>query len=111
MRKRWNRNRHAGNLPAPDMDIHKNEGKKKILPEVFDIPGSALSGVAHIEMAGNREAIIDGCQGVVEYDENIIKLSTGKMVIKFSGRDLQIKALTHDSAVVSGFILAMEFLV
>jgi sporulation protein YqfC len=112
MRKRKNRNRRAGELPAPEATaIDKAAAKKKILPAVFDIPGSALSGIAHIEMAGNREAVIDGCQGVVEYDENIIKLSTGKMVIKFSGRDLQIKTLTHDSAVVSGFILAMEFLV
>jgi sporulation protein YqfC len=104
MRKIRNRNRRAQDQPdaAPE--------KKSRLPEVFDIPGSAINGIAHIELAGNREAIVDGCQGVLEYDENVIKLTTGKMVIKFMGRGLQIKVLTHDSAVVSGFITNIEFI-
>lgn len=106
MRKKTSRNRHDNGQPeakaAPE--------KKRLLPEVFDIPGMALSGIAHIEMAENREAVVDGCQGVVEYDESTIKLATGKMVIKFTGRGLQIKTLTHDSAVVSGFITAIEFI-
>lgn len=104
MKRRANRNRKAGETPAPPPE------PKRRLSQAFDIPGAALAGICHIEMAENREAVVDGCQGVVEYDETVIKLSTGKMVVKFSGRNLQIKVLTQDSAVVSGFITSMEFL-
>ena len=83
---------------------------KKLLPDIFDIPGSSLPGLSHIELSGNREALVGNCQGVLEYNEDIIKLSTGKMVIKFTGRNLQIKVLTHDSAIVSGFITDIGFI-
>lgn len=104
MGKRSDRNRKSQDDAAPVSHIQKLSG-------ILDIPPSALSGIAQIELAGNREAVIDGCQGVLEYDENTIKLTTGKMSIKFTGRGLQIKVLTHDSAVINGFISNIEFIV
>ena len=80
------------------------------LNRAFDIPQSSLLGNAQIELSGNREAIVDGCHGILEYDENTIKLATGKMSVKFSGRGLQIKVLTPDSAVIEGFISKIEFI-
>lgn len=96
-----NRKNNKETLPASPVER---------LTGMLDIPPSALSGVSQIEIAGNREAVIDGCQGILEYDENNIKLTTGKMAVRFSGRALQIKVLTHDSAVIEGFISNIEFL-
>lgn len=84
---------------------------RKRINEIFDIPYSAMSGTAKIEISDNNEAVIDGCSGILEYSDNIVKLSAGKMAIKFFGRGLEIKALTKDSAVVSGFIMNIEFIV
>lgn len=80
------------------------------LTDILDIPPTAFSGVPQIELAGNREAVIDGCQGILEYDEDNIKIATGKMAVRFTGRGLQIKVLTHDSAVIEGFIRNIEFM-
>lgn len=103
MSKKTDRNRKISEESAPVSPIEKLTG-------ILDIPPSALSGVPQIELAGNREAVIDGCQGILEYDEDSIKLTTGKMSIRFTGRGLQIKVLTHDSAVIEGFIRNIEFL-
>lgn len=103
MRKNKNRNRKSEEetqLPPPP------HGK---LSSLFDIPPSALSGTAQIELSGNREALVEGCKGVLEYDETVVKLATEGMSVKFTGRGLQIKILTHDSAVVTGYILGIEF--
>ncbi|HHY52729.1 MAG TPA: sporulation protein [Clostridiales bacterium] len=81
-----------------------------MLGELFDIPKSAMPGVMQIELAGNTEAVVSGCTGVLEYDENTIRLSGGKMNVRFTGRNLQIKVLTHDSAIITGFILNVEFI-
>lgn len=96
------------NRKNPEDDIPVSNLRK--LTGMLDIPPSALSGIPQIELAGNREAIIDGCQGILEYDDNIIKLTTGKMSVKFTGRGLQLKVLTHDSAVIEGFISNIEFI-
>lgn len=103
MAKKADRNRKATEELTGITAIQKITG-------ALDIPPSALSGIPQIELAGNREAVIDGCQGILEYDENAIKLTTGKMSIKFTGRGLQIKVLTHDSAVIDGFISNIEFM-
>lgn len=86
-----------------------NEGLRR-LSGILDIPPSAMSGVPQIELGGNREAVIDGCQGILEYSEDTIKLAAGKLNMRFLGRGLQIRVLTHDSAVIEGFITSIEFL-
>lgn len=51
---------------------------KEKLTQELEIPQAALRGVSHMELSGNREAIVEGCKGVVEYDEGIIRLNLGK---------------------------------
>ena len=82
---------------------------KGALRELFDIPRAAMGGTMQIEISGNTEAIVAGCTGVLEYDESIIRLSGNKMTVKFTGRNLQIKALDQNSAIIEGYILNMEF--
>lgn len=103
MNKKPDRNRKMIGESASATHIKK-------LHEMLDIPPSAMAGIPQIEIAGNREAIVNGCQGVLEYDENVVKLAAGKMSIKFTGRGLQIKILTHDSAVIDGYITGVEFI-
>lgn len=70
---------------------------------------NVLSSV-HIEMKSNRELILEGCQKIEEYDENIVKIKVPKMCISVFGRNLELRCLTPDSLVVSGFISSVEFL-
>lgn len=70
---------------------------------------SILSSV-HIEMRSNRELVLEGCQKIEEYDENIVKIKVPKMWISVFGRDLELRCLNSDSLIVSGFISCVEFL-
>ena len=96
--------RNRGSSPK-DEQVPKGAFK-----EMFDIPHSALGGTMYIELSGNTEAVVGGCSGVLEYDENVIRLAGNKMSVKFTGRRLQLKVLTHDSAIIEGFILGVEFI-
>ena len=69
-----------------------------------------MPNCAHFEMNSNREVSIEGCKGILQYDENIIRINTGKMVTSFLGRNLSIKCLTPDSLIVQGFITSIEFI-
>ena len=90
-------------------------GKRKLdaltgrLGNEFEIPQSAFCGMVHIELNGNTEAIVDGCRGVVEYDESIIRLNTGKLIVRFSGTCLSIRTLSMNQAVVCGCIESIDF--
>ena len=69
-----------------------------------------LSGV-HMEINGNREIILEGSRGVVEYGENSIKINTGKYIISFQGRGLHIKCMTDCDIVIHGFITSIEYII
>ncbi len=68
-----------------------------------------LSSV-HMEVNGNREVILEGNRGVVEYSENSIKINTGKYIISFQGRGLHIKCMTDCDIVIHGFITSIEYI-
>ena len=102
MKGKRNRNRKEAPPESPA------DARTKIT-EIFDIPQAALAGASQMEISGNREAVVDGCLGVLAYDEDMIRLALRGMIATFRGRGLQIRVLTHDSAIVGGYITNIEF--
>lgn len=72
---------------------------------------AGLGMTTHMEINGNTEAIVEGCSGVLEYDTDVVRIRTGKRIVRFTGRGLAIKCLTSESLVVTGFFTGIEFLV
>lgn len=74
-----------------------------------DIASIAVPGVSHIELMGNREAVIDECAGILEYGDSCVRLRAGNIVVKISGSELTIASMNVRQAVVAGNIAALEF--
>jgi sporulation protein YqfC len=62
-----------------------------------------------MEINGNNEVIVEGCNGVLEYGTDVVRIKAGKLIVRFSGRGLVIKCLTSDSLVVTGYLTGIEF--
>lgn len=77
----------------------------------LELPSALLANVTHMEFNGNSQVTVEGCGGILEYSGEVIRVKTGKMVTKFSGRNLQIRCLREDSLLVEGFVTAVEFLI
>lgn len=71
---------------------------------------AGLSMPTHMEINGNTEAEVDGCSGILEYDTEVARIRTGRMTVRFEGRNLTIKCLTADSLVVAGFLTGIFFM-
>lgn len=63
----------------------------------------------NIELFGNRQIIIDGCEGVVDYCEDFLKLDLGKMLLKVTGRGLVIESYIYEQIDLRGEIVSVEF--
>ncbi|MDR1467053.1 MAG: YabP/YqfC family sporulation protein [Oscillospiraceae bacterium] len=101
MRKKSNKTT-KNNLALAGEKIYKATKK-------MQLPPGLLPNVPHIEMNGNREIVVEGSKGVLDYDENIVRIDIGKMIMIFSGRNLNLKCLTQDSLIVEGFVTTIEF--
>lgn len=101
MNRRAHRNRKQSEQPVRE---------KGALPPLLEMPPSILPDYAQLELYGNRELVIDGCKGILEYSEELIRLNLGKNLTKITGRSLQIKCMTASSVVIEGYILSLEFI-
>ncbi len=68
-----------------------------------------MEGSPFIQLTGNRSAVVDGCDGIVDYDNEKVILRAGRLTVRFSGRELRLKRLTESAAVIEGFISAVEY--
>lgn len=62
-----------------------------------------------IELHGNRVAVIDGCDGIVDYDDNKVVVNMNRLIAELTGKKLKLKLLTENSAVVEGFIFGVHY--
>ncbi len=67
------------------------------------------SGGAVIAVTGNRSAVVDGCDGIVDYDSEKVILRAGRLMVQIHGRDLRLRRLTENGAVVEGVISSLEY--
>ena len=61
------------------------------------------------EICGNRNAVIDGCVGVIDYTDSLVCVKAGRLKISVVGRDLRLTVLTDCTAVVEGYIAKVEY--
>lgn len=80
-------------------------GKARMPSELQNIMQSG----AHIEMFSNREAIVDGIRGVLEYNDCYIKLNTGRGTLEITGSMLEISSLDAEGLIICGKIEKLEF--
>lgn len=71
----------------------------------------ALLGALHMEIIGNREVILEGNRGILEYTDQSIKINAGKCIIAFGGRGLHIQCMSECDVVIRGFITSIEYLI
>ncbi|MBO7318603.1 MAG: YabP/YqfC family sporulation protein [Clostridia bacterium] len=64
----------------------------------------------HITFNACKEAIVEGSRGVLEYKSDTVRVNCGKYILKFKGDNLCIRAPDTQEVVISGEIIAMEFL-
>ncbi|MCL2107489.1 MAG: YabP/YqfC family sporulation protein [Oscillospiraceae bacterium] len=102
------RNRKAIQAPGKTGHGHGMDPVRR-LGEALDLPGEMLPGFSHIEMMGNRQAIIGGVKGVLAYSETAIALNLGALVITFEGLELTIKSYQLEQVILNGAITEIRF--
>lgn len=76
---------------------------------LFELP--PIGGSPCIELNGNREAVIEGSKGVLEYADDCVRVNTAAMVISLRGRGLNLRCISDSALIIDGFITGIEFTV
>ena len=78
--------------------------------QALDLPTGVLTVAPRIELSGNRRALVENCERILEYDEDHICLCTAAGTVRFTGRELRLPCRTAEGMVITGRLLSGEFL-
>lgn len=94
--------------PEPSADSTLSRAAQRIGKEL-DLPPEILPGFSSLEMLGNREAVVAGVKGVLDYSDCKIVLNMGSLIESFAGVDLRIRSYAGEQVILSGHIMTVEF--
>ena len=78
--------------------------------KLFDLPADALAGAPRVEIVGDGELRMGPHRGILAYGPDEIHISGGSMVVAVRGRGLELRAMTPEELLITGTIMAIEFM-
>lgn len=77
--------------------------------EGLNLPKDLMLGVPVVTLTGNHEAIVINYKGILEYENNLIRLQTKHEKITIEGNDLLIDYYTGEEMKIAGRISGVYY--
>lgn len=97
----------AGRNPENE---NSKAGLREKFAEMLDLPKEIVLNIPKTTIVGNRDMMIENFKGVMEYEDDRIRVNTGTGVVKITGVRLLIREITSEDIIISGDIHALEFI-
>ena len=79
------------------------------MAELFDLPADLVAGLAHLELLGDRQLLLEGHGGILSYSDTRIDVSLGGMTLRIEGAGLALRSMTDRELRVRGRIDGVSF--
>lgn len=76
--------------------------------ERLDLPGELAIGVPDMQLVGSRQFFMMQHKGVVAYSPETVEIDGGTMLVRLTGKGLQLLAMTETEIRVAGCIEKVE---
>lgn len=90
----------------------KKASKKKAqnkLDRILDLPIEVSTNEPKVTIISFEKLLVENYKGILEYDENMIKIGTYIGIINIVGRDMTLNEMTSDDVMVKGEIDSIDF--
>lgn len=92
------------------MEIEKQEHSlKEKFVNICRIPKEVVMGYSLVSILGNTELIIENYRGILEFDDEIIRILGKIGQIKIYGKHLKIEYYTNEEMKIIGIIEGIEY--
>lgn len=90
-------------------ETQKNKEKWNLFKFKDSVIDDDLIKGVHIELFYNKQAVIEGCLGVYEYNDTYLKLRLKNGAVIFSGENFDIVNFENQTMTVKGKITSLEY--
>jgi sporulation protein YqfC len=88
----------------------KKEKVKRGIAGALSLPKEIILNLPMISILGSEEITIENYKGVVEYTDEVVRISTSRGIIRIEGRKLVLRQITAETISVAGGLKKVEFL-
>lgn len=81
-------------------------GFRERLEKALEMPIELLNNYPRITVLGKESVFIENYKAIIEYEENLIRISNN---VSIYGKELNVEEITADDMLVSGKIKTIEF--
>ena len=85
-------------------------GLRKNMAEALELPKEIMLGLPLVSLLGREEVTIENYKGILEYNEETVRIGTAAGVLRLRGKGLCLKQLTAECLVITGALEGLEFL-
>ncbi|WP_350342490.1 sporulation protein YqfC [Proteinivorax tanatarense] len=82
---------------------------KKGFAEFFDIPKDILLDLPRIILIGSMQIYIENHRGIIEYKQDLIRISINRGELHIKGNDLMLKNMFSEDIFIDGTIESIEY--
>ena len=91
--------------------VEKNKSSiKEKMSEFLELPKEIVLDLSKITMYGNNKMLIENYKGIIEYEDDRLRINTKDGIIRVMGNKLFIKEITSEDLLIYGEITSIEFL-
>lgn len=77
--------------------------------DFLELTANSTGNKPLVQLFSNKELVVEGCQGLLSFDENSILLGTTIGKLRIDGRSLDLKNLSKSMVLIKGFILSVNY--
>ena len=79
------------------------------IDKILEIPQEVYSDIPKISLIGFDELIVENYNGILEYEEFFVRVSTYVGIVSINGYNLNLETMTNDDIKVTGKIESIDF--
>lgn len=91
------------------MKNKKLKSVKQNMVESLELPKDLMYGASIVTITGRREVLIENYKGILEYNEEYIRVQAKNVKITIFGKQLTIEYYTNEDMKVVGYIKSIEY--
>ena len=85
-------------------------GLRRNVTEALELPKEILLNLPLLTLIGREDVTIENYKGILEYSEDVVRISTAAGVVRLRGKSFCLKQMTAECIVITGSVESLEFL-
>lgn len=89
--------------------VERKESFLEKAAQTLDLPAD-VTGLPRLELVGDRELRVEYHKGILSYGTDEIHISAGRMVIRVTGRGLELRSMNAAELLITGAVQMVELM-